>query len=116
MSPQKQKIAIAKACGWTHIFHEQGDHVLWGLDPETGYQQMLPRYLIDLNAMHKAEKTLNRGQRNGFRGYLGQMFPRDEDRESTGWEGMFGRAIHADAAQRAEAFLRALGKWEETTP
>lgn len=55
----------------------------------------------DLNAMHDAEKVLTDDQRSIF-------YPR--------WLGGFMSRtgpIYATARQRAEAFLRTLGKWEE---
>ena len=93
MTPEAQQIAIAESCGAS--------------------KSLTFDYLHDLNAMHSAEATLNRGQRGIFRGHLADMFPRDEDGDTTGWEGRFGRAIRATAAQRAEAFLRTIGKWED---
>lgn len=57
-------------------------------------------YCTDLNAMHEAENTL-----------AGQQFPAYtfvlNDIEGSLW------GIRATARQRAEAFLRTLGKWEE---
>ncbi len=54
----------------------------------------------DLNAMHEAEDTL-----------VGQQFPAYafvlNDIEGSLW------GMRATARQRAEAFLRTLGKWEE---
>jgi hypothetical protein len=60
----------------------------------------------DLNAMHEAEKVLA---------------PKNWDRFSEKWwdyyhhllDGDVQKTIHATARQRAEAFLRTLGKWEE---
>ena len=55
----------------------------------------------DLNAMHDAEKVLTDDQRDIF-------YPR--------WLGGFMSRtgpIYATARQRAQAFLRTMGKWEE---
>ena len=57
-------------------------------------------YCTDLNAMHEAEKVLDFNQ-------LRDM----EDSVSFRFAVL---PFHATARQRAEAFLRALGKWEET--
>jgi hypothetical protein len=54
-------------------------------------------YCTDLNAMHDAEKTLTSAQ---LLDYVALLF--DSCYEAT----------LATARQRAEAFLRALGKWE----
>ena len=60
-----------------------------------------------LNAMHEAEKVLSRGknyyQLGGFGFYLRTL-------EQICYQ---PSCVESTAAQRAEAFLRALGKWEE---
>jgi hypothetical protein len=89
MDPVKQRIAIAKACGWT--CHWDGG------DPCS------PDYTGDLNAMHEAEETLTFNYWNRYAQWL---------RELTRSNRRFLIA-HATAAQRAEAFLRTIGKWEE---
>ena len=53
----------------------------------------------DLNAMHKAEKVMNSEQWVAYGKELSRL-------------GVFPM-VHATARQRAEAFLRTLGKWEE---
>ena len=58
----------------------------------------------DLNAMHDAEKMLTYEQCAFFRTHLRE---RIEDHAAS----LF--VWHATARQRAEAFLRTLGKWEE---
>jgi hypothetical protein len=57
-------------------------------------------YCNDLNAMHEAEHTLTSAQ---LLDYIAFLF--DATYEAT----------VATARQRAEAFLRTLGKWEATT-
>ena len=62
-------------------------------------------YCADLNAMHEAEKALAPKNWNNFSEnwwiYCKLLRVNDAD-----------EAIHATARQRAEAFLRTLGKWE----
>ena len=87
MKPEQQRIAIAEACG------EDNDSI---------YRDLIPDYLNDLNAMHEAEKVLVRLQ---WVSYLRRLQTLCD--ESVSWP------IHATAAQRAEAFLRTIGKWEE---
>lgn len=58
-------------------------------------------YTHDLNAMHEAEKVLSDDQLNIF-------YPR----QLGAWVNTT-KPIYATARQRAEAFLRTLGKWEE---
>jgi hypothetical protein len=136
MKPEEQRIAIAKACGWKQLFKGEHDRYLrFSPPPERkpeykygayiqgiGHTSILkkeylvdelPDYLNDLNEIHEAEKTLNRGQKSDFQSYLGEMFPRDSDGDSTGWEGMFSRAIHATASQRSEAVLKCLSLWRD---
>lgn len=113
MTDQKQRIAIAEACGWTSI--QCGDtefpNFLVGLPP--GKTRILdgrqiPNYLRSLDDMHEAEMAIiNKG--------------------NLGWDycnqlnlitGAFKRtteylSVIATARQRAEAFLRTIGKWKE---
>jgi len=109
VSPEKQRIAIAEACGWTNIttcpetglcpvgYKPQGkDLGKWGI----------PDYLNDLNAMHEAEKVLSDGQ---WLIYVGNLT-----------QGAYVLSIYthrtvkeATAAQCAEAFLKTLNLWED---
>ena len=62
---------------------------------------VVPDYLTDLNAMHEAEKALGLAYDRWTR-ELRAICERDR------------RCIEsAKASQRAEAFLRTIGKWEE---
>ncbi len=91
MTPEKQRIAIAEACGWMRFFE--------------------PDYLNDLNAMHEAVKTLNLNQ---WSDYMDTLYGIVQDphicptTHQLEW-------VEATAPQRAEAFLRTIGKWEEST-
>jgi hypothetical protein len=98
MSPDKQNIAIAQACGVVSKDH-------WGAlyKTEQGYARDCPDYLNDLNAMHEAEKVLDYNQMNRYQNIELSRFVRT----GTTW------ICRATAAQRAEAFLRTVGKWEE---
>lgn len=77
------------------------------LSPEGKWQLSPPNYPGDLNAMNSAEKTL--GKRSAtYANELEEVCRRDRgDLVSNGWK------WHATAAQRAEAFLRILGKWQD---
>ena len=103
MTQEEQRIAIAEACGWTQIEScTCCDGVSRGYQPTPGaHKKHLPDYLNDLNAMHDAEKMLNEKQ--------------EDIMNSTLWDIMNGRKYlwHATASQRAEAFLRTIGKWKE---
>ena len=100
MTPEQQRIAIAEACGWTDTQIIDGKYG----------QTDVPNYLNDLNAMHEAEKVLTVAQRITYANQIGVILS----------GGSVGRAIpnwwfihEATASQRAEAFLRTIGKWEE---
>ena len=100
MSPEKQRIAIATACGWTDTQIIDGKYG----------QTDVPDYLNDLNACHEMEKVLDYEQCEAFSNMLP---PPNEDREKDyAFPWSFAR-IHTTAAERCEAFLRTLGLWEE---
>ena len=100
MTDPEIRISIAEACGWYRLrsapeyFAPRG----WVYGKHT-YGKLrtadqLPNYPGDLNAMHEAENSL-------------------DDAQSQSYAERLGYDIHATARQRAEAFLRAMGKWEE---
>jgi hypothetical protein len=98
MTNEQINAAIAEACGWT-----PDNRGLGWLSPH-GYYAPEPDYCSDLNAMHEAEKVLTDDQREVF-------YPRNLG----AWQRPFN-VIYATARQRAEAFLRTVGKWEEVQP
>ena len=92
MSPEKQRIAIAEVCGWSKADAKRGYTL-------SQFTEQVPDYLNDLNAMHEAEKVLTTfDEWDIYCVYLGDTQP---------------SCAKATARQRAEAFLRTLGKWEE---
>lgn len=123
MNQEKQRIAIAEACGWTNIrivsdgtnpnIHPSSrPKHLRGTPPPPktyAYQITPPDYLNDLNAMNEAEMTIDSYKRMDFRDYLVDMIQNDGFTE----DDAHGECVHATAAQRAEAFLRTIGKWED---
>lgn len=103
MTDQEINVAIAEACGWKQIhFYKPDIHIdpfepsEWrGLSPVYGIVR-LPDYANDLNAMHEAEDVLaNDSIRCAITDYELLI-----EKRST-------------ARQRAEAFLRTVGKWKE---
>jgi hypothetical protein len=94
MTPEAQRIAIAEACGL-------GDYNTSMNGWHAEYIRQLPDYLNDLNAMHEAEKAMSVNDRNLYIDTLGTTY-------HDSWE-----FCTATAAQRAEAFLKTIGKWEE---
>ena len=118
MKPEAQRIAIAEACGWKLVVipeseREIGIYVDQYWTNPSGESEELPDYLNDLNAMHEAEKVLKQNQ------FHGVNYPHSLFKVVTGleWKGdmgyFFPMVIRAPAAQRAEAFLRTIGKWIE---
>jgi hypothetical protein len=96
MTDKKINAAIAAACGWTGVnaAHRSGKA------PGADYvgREFIPDYCNDLNSMHEAERTIL------------------DINDGYGWELSHTECFtvwHATARQRAEAFLRTLGKWEE---
>lgn len=115
MTPEKQRVAIATACGWTAEQDRNGywratnqksgrTFKLW-LSERNVWSQGIPDYPNDLNAMHEAEKVLNQMQSRANAYHLA------ESEQNETWASC--HIWHQSAAQRAEAFLRTLGLWEE---
>jgi hypothetical protein len=109
MKAEQQRIAIAEACGI--VSRDQ-----WGPLYKTalGVVRVCPDYLTDLNAMHEAEKVMGYDDRLNYPAQLFDVVCRT----SGEWQKVFNKihpdawALQASAAQRAEAFLRTIGKWE----
>ena len=102
MTDEQINAAVAKACGWTDfvVHHEFG---LMGEPPDThGLRTAVDWYTVDLNAMHEAEKVLTEHQNES-------IYPRNLG----AWRNPT-KPIYATARQRAEAFLRTLGKWDQS--
>jgi hypothetical protein len=105
MTDEQININVAEACGWIDFLSvgHAGSIQQYGRKPGSSLASWeLPRYVSDLNAMHEAEMTLpvdGDGSRSEFRWRLGLISV---------------QAIHATARQRAEAFLKTIGKWEES--
>ena len=104
MNKEAQRIAIAEACGWKpNPFQVYMSGQMFSQSP--------PDYLNDLNAMHEAEKVLTDEQ---MLNYLDALL------DVLGLSGWYmdidsvWQMTHTTAAQRAEAFLRTIGKWEES--
>ena len=110
MTPEQQRIAIAKACGWKHV---NVDELMSGYAPDQGMPGLciIPNYPFDLNAMHEEEKTLTDEQYIRFAQHLNAAWFRDNP-QPVNRIGLL-RSASATAAQRAEAFLRTLNLWKE---
>ena len=128
MKQELQNAAIAEACGKQQLYavRKEGFYYrpfghgytsdikhAWHTTKQTAESELVSgedmeivpvptqNYTGDLNAMHEAEKEIwiNKQQWDRYKAILQDM--RCDD------------AIHATADQRAEAFLRTIGKWVE---
>ena len=104
---------ISEACGISICRHP----MMFGNAPKCCNGVRVPAdYCSDLNAMHEAEKTLNGKQTQRYQSWITRISARmcdvdalwDEDGPHT-----LACGFGLTARQRAEAFLRALGKWRE---
>jgi hypothetical protein len=102
MTPEKQRIAIAEACGWKCTAPFKEAFACWVRPGNSDWQnEVIPDFCNDLNAIADAEMKLGLKYDQWTR-ELRAICERDR------------RCVEsATAAQRAEAFLRTIGKWEE---
>lgn len=143
MNLNKQRIAIAEACGWKFETGEKyiggtsicvtsptgksangyvgkayrsndsisgwdsNDGVYFGIEDIFKHPNHVfgpvPDYINDLNAMHEAEKVLTEEQ---WTDYYDNLL------DTTKPSFVLRDITHATASQRAEAFLRTIGKWQ----
>lgn len=120
MNKDLQRQAIAEACGWkkeyafvSQEFGTMGEEVQAWISPsgETSVCR-IPDYLLDLNAMHEAEKTLTPKQSEEYVSIMDDVLG-----IPSAFYGTARRAylvMHANALQRSEAFLKTIGKWVDT--
>ncbi len=114
MNTNEQRIAIAEHLGWTpRPGCKWVSGQTYGIPPkgENHHWQQFPDYPNDLNAMHEAEKVLRPGPLSAdvqswtrwekYVAVLGDKLTGSED------------VTHATAKQKAEAFLRTVGKWRD---
>lgn len=106
MTDKRINAAIAEACGWKRVFHSCAFGILIGEHPHHKAYQPAPNFCNDLNAIHEAEEILSDLDYDLFLGSLIELCI------VVGRE----RINSATARQRAEAFLRTIGKWEEVQP
>lgn len=108
MSDQQINEAIAKVCGW------QCSAKGWWWHPVVadggGAEPYPPDYCTDLNEMHLAETILSEDQRDSY------VYRLIDDKmgllRGCVYEPSIFVCLHASARKRAEAFLKAVGKWE----
>lgn len=114
MKPKAQQIAIAEARGWTYVRsvadrnpdNDRMSYLAGSLRSNKWDEWEVPDYPNDLNAMHDAEKMLTDDQLIDYAEWLGVCFDENPSKACV-------VLLRANATQRAEAFLRTIGKWEE---
>lgn len=119
MTPEKQQIAIAEACGWTNVHPviiknvtKQGDDRFCGITSDKGW---IPNYLFDLNAMHEAiiTKFITEDEQNNFVINLMDIL---QINESGYWQNKEVWAMStATCVPLAKAFLKTLNLWTDYT-
>lgn len=114
MNPEKQRIAIAKACGYKNVrlAIDYYDCPICVADMGSGVG-IVPDFPNDLNAMQEACALLRPRDKELFRIKLQDICATDGGSDRPKSYASDAELIHATAAQRAEAFLRTVGKWEE---
>ena len=112
MNPEQQRIAIAKACGWTIDAGDEEHSASVGTPPnaQAGVLGQVPDYLNDLNAMHEAEEKLSLGAVEDFSLYCSWLQKVAEEKEAIPLACWITKAT---AAQRAEAFLKTYNLWKD---
>lgn len=115
MTDEEINIAIAEACEEINIptaeaFWQKPDKRGLGWLSQHEYYEPSPDYCNDLNAMHEAEEKLVFSERKLFRYWLQKV-----KSSALGNDVMIAidECVHSTARERAEAYLRTLGQWEE---
>lgn len=140
MTETEQRIAIAEVCGWKWyrrlatgpweakphraLYHptivpeyvatlQPADMTERQCNEEFIWREgMVPDYPKDLNAMYDAEGVLTLEQLVAYAETLCSLTSSEETCDLNPSLAEYN-LLHATASQRAEAFLRAIGKWKE---
>jgi hypothetical protein len=95
---------VAEICGW----NESDDDLStksWRNGEELHHTTCLPQYCFDLNAMHEAEKVLNKDQASTYEFWIHDILSVIVTPHASLRAGDLFLCCHATARQRAEAFL-----------
>lgn len=110
MSPEKQRIVIAEACGWKLqngiIWVSPSGHGSWMGDST----KVLPDYYMSLDAIHHAMEAIVRGP-DIYEFRSNETLLNDEI-EKIAEDGQIP-VWRLEAKDYCEALLRFLGKWED---
>lgn len=102
MTDNEINIIIAKKCGWTHF---DSDTVQYVARRSDGKWDCIPNYCGDLNGMHQAIVSVIHKDPHVRRRYLQTLDEITGDQWNT---------VDATARQRAEAFVKVIGKWVDS--
>lgn len=112
MTLEQQRIAIAEWMGWTLIKVAASHAPMGYADNLSGELRIIPDYTNDLNAIHEAEKKLDKSLSAKYQESLVKICVTLDKLFVVGQKyGLDGYVIHASAAQRSEALCRTL--WPE---
>jgi hypothetical protein len=103
MTDEEINEAIAEICG---ICHSDKHGLLYKTN--TGWVRDCPDYCNDLNAMHEVEEQMDEIDWVFFMNELSTLVRLPKQAEV-----QIKQFVHSTARQRAEAFLRTIGKWKE---
>lgn len=110
MNTRDIRIAIAESIGWRYLEGGMWHHP----DGSTVPEILIPDYCNDLNAMHEVENRINAQQEDLYEFWLGEITKTSSLAIRRSFVGERFNLAHATALQRAEAYLRTIGKWNET--
>ncbi len=115
MTKEQINIAIAESLGWS-IFHrnDKGEIKSWKHPDGSIWQEpWVPlRFTEDLNAMHEAWCSLTLWEHQEFRHELQAVIAYAQEDEEP-HKGPCHSVCNATALQRAEAYLKTIGKWKD---
>lgn len=123
MSPDKQRIAIAYACGWKAPDDPEAMKLKvgwsmpekWCMDPSgvLRFLHEIPDYLHDLNAIHEAERQCFPTSLQQYCRTLASIVYKYTAAADSNflWQGWW--FVHASAKERAEALLKTLNLWTD---
>lgn len=106
MTPERINVVIAKSLGW----RKRRPGLSQWIAPHGGAWNSTPSYTTDLNACAKMEDHLLELEIHSNR----DLWLDYEDDLRSVTRRCLGILIKATALQRCEAYLRTIGKWEES--
>ena len=109
MSDEQINKRIAEACGWKDVWVSTPTAWPVGTSPTGGFEKV-PDYCNDFNDMHEAEKAAFGGS-TAWQSFALHLVGITEASVLSELDTLCV-ILQATARQRAEAFLKTIGKWE----